>query len=113
MAAPDDMQVPSPDGRYVLEVNFTGGGLTFRRGLGADLALRHASGAAAPLGSLHAVQGLEIVWSGPRTLRICARNTEPPPSGPVTVDTPTGPETFAVSYVCPAQTVPTGPFPGP
>lgn len=113
VATPDDMQLPSPDGQYVLEVTFTGGGLTLRRGLGADLSLRHESGARAELGSLPAVRGLEIVWDGPRSLRICARDAEPPQDGPVTVETPTGPETFEVGYVCPAQAFPARPATAP
>ncbi|MBW0150576.1 MAG: hypothetical protein KXJ53_05130 [Phenylobacterium sp.] len=108
VATPDDMQVPSPDGQYVLEVAFTGGGLTLRRGLGAELALRHASGASTDLANLGAVRGLEIVWSGPRTLRICAQDAEAPQDGPVTVETPSGPETFSVSYACPARSPPEG-----
>ncbi|MDP1641811.1 MAG: hypothetical protein Q8L59_06465 [Phenylobacterium sp.] len=105
VATPDDMQVPSPDGQYVLEVAFTGGGLTLRPGLGAELALRHASGASSPLASLEAVRRLEIAWSNPRTLRICAPDAEAPQGGPVVVETPAGPETFLVSYACPAQAV--------
>lgn len=113
VATPDDMQVPSPDGQYVLEVDFTGGGLTLQPGLGAELALRHTSGASSPLASLEAVRGLEIVWSGPRTLRICAQDAEAPQNGPVTVETPEGPVTFSVSYACPAPSFPASQTPAP
>lgn len=103
VATPDDMQVPSPDGQYVLEVDFTGGGLTLLPGLGAELGLRHTSGASSPLASLEAVRGLEIVWTGPRTVSICAQDAKAPQDGQVTVETPAGSETFSVSYACPAQ----------
>jgi hypothetical protein len=108
VATPDDMQVPSPDDQYVLEVNFTGGGLTLQPGLGAELALRHTSGASSPVASLEAVRALEIVWSGPRALRICDQDSEAPADGAVSVATPSGPEIFAVSYACPARPPPAG-----
>lgn len=108
VATPEDMQVPSPDGQYVLEVDFSGGGLTLQPGLDAEVTLRHVSGASRPLASLQAVRGLEIVWSEPRALRICAQDAEAPQDGPVTVETPSGPETFSVSYACPARPTPAG-----
>ncbi|MDP1875260.1 hypothetical protein [Phenylobacterium sp.] len=112
VATPADMEVPSPDGQFHLEVSFAGGGLTLRPSLAAEVSLRHASGAESALATLSPVRGMEIVWSGPRALRICAQDAAPPPDGPVTVQTPTGPETFAVSYGCPARASPAqGPQP--
>ncbi|MDP1617998.1 hypothetical protein [Phenylobacterium sp.] len=108
MATPDDMETPSPDGQFMLDVAFTGGGLTLRPGLGAQLSLRHVSGAETAFATLDAVRSLGIAWTGARTLRICAADAEPVEDASVVVETPGGPETFTVTYACPAQPSPEG-----
>jgi len=108
VSTPEDMETPSPDGQFVLDVAFRGGGLTLRPGLGADLSLRHASGAETPVAALDAVRSLGIAWTGSRALRICAEDAEPVDDASVIVDTPAGPETFTITYACPAQPSPDG-----
>lgn len=108
MSIPDDMETPSPDGQFVLDVAFTGGGLTLRTGLGAELSLRHVSGAETTFATLASVRSLGIAWTGARTLRICAEDAEPVDDASVVVETPAGPETFIVTYACPAQPTPEG-----
>lgn len=108
VSTPQDMETPSPDGQFVLDVAFKGGGLTLRPGLGAELALRHVSGAETSFAALDSVRSLGIAWTGARTLRICAEDADPIDDASVVVETPAGPETFTVTYACPAQPSPDG-----
>ncbi|MEH6676789.1 hypothetical protein [Phenylobacterium sp.] len=108
VSTPDDMETPSPDGQFMLDVTFTGGGLTLRPGLGAELSLRHESGAETAFATLDSVRSLGIAWTGARALRICAEDAEPVDDASVVVETPAGPETFTVTYACPAQPSPAG-----
>lgn len=108
VSTPDDMETPSPDGQFMLDVAFTGGGLTLRPGLGAELSLRHQSGAETTFATLDAVRSLGIAWTGTRAVRICAEDAEPIDDASVVVETPAGPETFTVTYACPAQPSPEG-----
>ncbi|WP_300576438.1 hypothetical protein [Phenylobacterium sp.] len=108
VSTPEDMETPSPDGQFVLDVAFRGGGLTLRPGLGAELSLRHVSGAETAVATLDAVRSLGIAWTGARALRICAEDAEPADDASVVVETPAGPETFTVTYACPAQPSPEG-----
>ena len=108
VSTPEDMETPSPDGQFVLDVAFSGSGLTLRPGLGAELSLRHVSGAETAFATLDAVRSLGIAWTGGRSLRICAEDAEPVDDASVVVETPAGPETFTVTYACPAQPSPEG-----
>lgn len=103
VSQPQDMRLQSPDGQFVLEADFSGGGITLVPGLSAELSLRHQDGEPTQVASLDAIRQLEIAWTAPRALRICAQGAEPAQDQTVTVDTPQGPAEFAVSYGCPAR----------
>ncbi len=103
VSQPEDMSLRSPDGQFVLEADFSGGGITLVPGLSAELSLRHRQGEATPVATLDAVRQLEIAWTQARALRICAQGAEPAQGQTVTVDTPQGPADFQISYGCPAR----------
>ena len=103
VSQPEDMSLQSPDGQFVLEADFSGGGITLVPGLSAELSLRHRDGEPTQVATLDAIRQLELAWTEPRTLRICAQGAEPAQDQTVTVDTPQGPADFQVSYGCPAR----------
>lgn len=103
VSQPQDMSLQSPDGQFVLEADFSGGGITLVPGLSAELTLRHQDGEPTQVATLDAIRQLELAWTQPRALRICAQGAEPAQDQTVTVDTPQGPADFQVSYGCPAR----------